>query len=237
VDGGSRGNLFDPFDGVSSELLTVLRFEPDPSAEIIRSKGEIIFDRGLWSERAQITLNLAKNPATSSVYPPNEPLLKNFNDRIGLPPRATAKVLQITVVSVDDAVAEAHIPNVDFIKLDIHGAEYEAVLGATKSLNSTCVGLLVEAWTIEVHKGQKLVFDVEALGADRAMKLAICADLYRHTGYALQLFDHMGAVGYLSGSDVKLVLDYITSKNRVTTIDKVLTALVYKLQNILDRRL
>jgi FkbM family methyltransferase len=167
VDGGSRGALFAPFDQVSGNLLQVLRFEPDPQAEINKSDDEVIFNKGLWKEEAMVNLNLAKNPSTSSVYPPNKALLERFDDRVGYPPRKTEKVLEIEGVDIDRAVKIANVPLVDFIKLDIHGAEYEAVLGATESLTHSCVGLLVEAWFIDVHSGQKLIFDVEKLLAEK----------------------------------------------------------------------
>jgi len=161
VDGGSRGALFEPFNTVSNELLTVLRFEPDPSANIQISADEIIINKGLWKEEASISLNLAKNPATSSVYPPNKDLLQQFDNKVGYPPRATTKVLEVACIDIDCAVEKENVPPVDFIKLDIHGAEYEAIEGAQESLSTTCVGLLVESWVVEVHRGQKLMFDVE----------------------------------------------------------------------------
>jgi len=161
VDGGSRGELFNPFDRVSNEHMVVLRFEPDPHATIVKSSTEVIFNKGLWNEEATIQLHLANNPATSSVYPPNKELLECFVDRIGYPPRATEKVIEIEGVDIDSAVKNAGLPLVDFIKLDIHGAEYEAVNGALESLGSSCIGLLIESWCIGVHNGQKLMCDVE----------------------------------------------------------------------------
>ena len=161
-------------------------------------------------------------------------------------------------------------------------------MGATKSLANTCVGLLVEAWTVEVHKGQKLVFDLEAelskhgffkvgetqainwpkkspagmksrpqqvaeenlyllqchtvedvraLGADRALKLAITADLFRHTAYALQLFDLMAEAGFIPEVDAKSIRSYIVSKNKVTAVDKLLITLIHKLKTLQEKRL
>ena len=66
------------------------------------------------------------------------------------------------MISIDDAVDQdlCELPN--FIKLDIHSAEYEAILGSKSSLDN-CLGFLVETWHIDIHKGQYLSADVEKL--------------------------------------------------------------------------
>lgn len=162
VDGGSRGALFEPFNKVDKQLLKVLRFEPDPGATVLKSEGEVAFNKGLWKEEAKIRLNLARNPSTSSVYPANQELLEKFDDKVGYPPRSLDKLLEVECIDIDTAVQNENVPLVNFIKLDIHGAEYEAIQGAARSLSDACVGCMVESWFIDIHQGQKLIFDVEA---------------------------------------------------------------------------
>lgn len=161
VDGGGRGALFQPFDRIPQNLRTVLRFEPDPDAEIIKSDNEIIFNKGLWNKEETVSLHLAKVPSTSSVYPPNKQLLDQFDDRIGFPPRATQNILKVEGINIDGAMQGENLSSIDFIKLDVHGAEYEAIEGASGVLSNCCVGLMVESWLVEVHSGQRLIFDVE----------------------------------------------------------------------------
>ena len=64
-------------------------------------------------------------------------------------------------ISIDELVSTKEIEIPDFIKLDIHGSEYEAICGAEKCLKNKTIGLLVESWLIPVHKGQKLHSHVE----------------------------------------------------------------------------
>jgi len=42
--------------------------------------------------------------------------------------------LQVTTISIDDFVSERKLPRVDFIKMDIEGAELSALKGAEKTI-------------------------------------------------------------------------------------------------------
>jgi hypothetical protein len=44
--------------------------------------------------------------------------------------------LEITTVSIDDFVHERNLPRVDFIKMDIEGAELSALKGAEKTIRA-----------------------------------------------------------------------------------------------------
>jgi hypothetical protein len=58
----------------------------------------------------------------------------------------------------------------DLIKLDVHSAEWEALVGASHSLNY-CSAVLVETWHCDIHKGQKLHGDVEKFLNDNGFYL------------------------------------------------------------------
>ena len=163
VDGGSRGELFAPLNQVPAERLRVARYEPDPNADARVRPGDLSFGQGLWSAPATLQLHVAQEPSTSSVYPPDERLLRQFVDRIGWPPRRTTAVLPVPGTSIDASFAEAGLPGPDFIKLDIHSAEYEALEGAAQALQTTAVAVLVEAWPAPIHRGQRTAAEVEVL--------------------------------------------------------------------------
>lgn len=175
VDGGAAGELSEPFDFAKSVILSV-RFEPRGEGEVLKSPNEIYIDGGLWSEDRNGTLHVAKNPTTSSIFPPNIEFLKQFDDQYGVPPRNTQKLIEVPLRSIDSCVSNSEMPSPNFIKLDIHSSELPALLGANNSLDS-CVGLLVETWNAEVHKGQNLHYEVEKFAIENGFEVydTICA--------------------------------------------------------------
>lgn len=162
IDGGARGEIFPPFSKVNPALIRVIRFEPDPGASIVEGDNHIVLNKGIWSHEGEIKLHLNKNPNTSSVYPPNKRLLAQFENKVGLGPREVVSLTSIEVDSIDNYSANNKIPRPDFIKLDVHSSEYEALEGAIECLQTNTVGVLVEAWCFPIHKGQKTHADVAA---------------------------------------------------------------------------
>lgn len=163
LDGGARGSLFSPFDQVDPSLLIVVKVEPDASAPVTKSEQEVVFNKAIWKNEETIAIHIANEPSVSSVYPPNIDLAKRFIDIIGEPARTTKQVVQVEASSIDALFAQEGLPFPDFIKLDIHGCEYEALSGALKSLESKTIALVIESWVIEAHKGQQLLFKTDEL--------------------------------------------------------------------------
>jgi FkbM family methyltransferase len=161
VDGGSRGGPFAPFDSVSAGVQ-VIEFEPDADAA-----DEHTVPKALWNRSGTIEIHLAVNRSASSVYPPNLELLRPFPDQIGAPARRTESKAEVEAISIDDAVERGLCPPPDFIKLDVHSAEYEALEGASRALESSVVAVLVETWHAPVHQGQHLHGDVERFLNDK----------------------------------------------------------------------
>ena len=161
VDGGARGALFPPFNQLNTEITKVLRFEPEPDADIINhANNDITFNKGLWHSNGKVNLNVAIEPSASSTYPFNIELQRHIDPHIEV--RKTKKKVSIEVISLDELIKNNNSLKIDFIKLDVHGAEYDVLKGANKVLEST-LGLLIESWIIPIHKKQKIRAHVEAL--------------------------------------------------------------------------
>lgn len=162
IDGGARGAIFPPFSKVNPALVRVIRFEPDPEASIIEEDNHIVLNKGIWSHKGEVELHLTKSPNASSVYPPDKRLLGQFEHKIGLGPRAVMSTVTIEVDTIDNYSKNNKIPKPDFIKLDVHSSEYEALQGAIHCLQTKTIGVLVEAWACPIHKGQKTHAEVAA---------------------------------------------------------------------------
>ncbi|MGR3433964.1 MAG: FkbM family methyltransferase [Shimia sp.] len=178
VDGGAAGRLSEPFASVA-DVVRAYRFEPrgtdaveiaagadDPSRP-----GEAYVEGGLWSGPGTRRLHVARDPSTSSIYPPDLDYLERFDPRIGRPPRETVATPDVAVTSIDAAVAAGHMPRPDIVKLDIHSAEYEALEGAAAALPGV-YAVLVETWHAPVHAGQRLHCDIERRLIDAGFSLA-----------------------------------------------------------------
>lgn len=161
LDGGARGDLFEPFDKVTSDVLIVVKVEPDSSALVENKNNEIVLNKAIWKVKEKISIHIANEPSVSSVFPPNLNFASRFIDIIGKPARTTREIIEVDGSDIDSIFEEHGINKPDFIKLDIHGCEYEALQGAKISLEENTIGLLVESWLIEAHENQKLAFNVD----------------------------------------------------------------------------
>jgi len=93
-----------------------------------------------------------ENPLTSSLYEPDAALLARFQ-RLDLPVK---NQLAVKTTKLDDT----GIKEVDFLKLDIQGAELDAINGASTLLSHALV-VHTEIEFIPMYKGQALFGDID----------------------------------------------------------------------------
>jgi FkbM family methyltransferase len=93
--------------------------------------------------------------ATGSLFPPNTPLLEKFQKLAELVVPVAQHDVQTT--RLDDI---AEIERIDFLKMDIQGAELMALKNAEQKLKDTLV-VNVEVEFVELYKGQPLFADVD----------------------------------------------------------------------------
>jgi len=94
---------------------------------------------------------------TGSLYEPNSPLLEKFQNLAEVTTPVASHAVETR--RVDDI---AEIGNVDFIKIDVQGAELAVLSNASRALASALV-VQVEVEFIELYKGQPLFADVDVL--------------------------------------------------------------------------
>ncbi len=79
-----------------------------------------VFPKAVWENSGETISYSADGPATSLTH--NQQNGKNFS--------------QVLTISIDDFVREKKLPRVDFIKMDIEGAELGALKGAEETLRT-----------------------------------------------------------------------------------------------------
>ena len=175
IDAGARGGVEGPWAEISDARLFVVAFEPDSEAAgrlADAANGAIhVVPKALWSRSGTAVLHLADIPSTSSIPPPNFPVLDRFAPE-HCAPRKTVKTIAVDTVALDEALASIG-RHADFMKIDTHGAKYEILTGARNELANHTIGAVIETWTIEIHKGQRLAGDI----------------LVAMRGYGFELFD------------------------------------------------
>lgn len=85
----------------------------------IRKGRVIVYPKGVWSKDDILPMHMDRNSAGDSFV-------------LNLDPGQ--QVVNLPLTSIDHIVAELHLPRVDFVKMDIKGAEVEALQGATHTL-------------------------------------------------------------------------------------------------------
>jgi FkbM family methyltransferase len=141
-----------------SKNLNYIGFEPDKrSIETITNKNADfksyqILPYALSDSEKTLSLHLCKKPQVSSLYEPNSEILNKFPDSKRFDVVETAA---IDCVSLDSL----NLPKIEFLKIDIQGAENDVLKGASSMLNSV-LGLEVEVEFTELYKEQPLFGDI-----------------------------------------------------------------------------
>lgn len=112
----------------------------------------------LGSKRENRPFFITNHPMCSSLYAPNHELISQFNNMEAAYLKETTS---INTISIDEFVEAEQIQEVDFIKIDIQGAELDVFIGANKSLSDT-VAIVTEVEFISQYKNQPLFRDVDA---------------------------------------------------------------------------
>lgn len=105
------------------------------------------------------TLYVTKNPMCSSLYPPNEVFLERFNEL----PKLVGLDFEVEVETdtLDAFCAEEGLKRVDYLQLDIQGAELQALDGSAHLLETTVLAIQTEVSFSELYQNQPLFSDVD----------------------------------------------------------------------------
>ena len=106
-----------------------------------------------------------QHPMCSSLYRPNEALMDLFQ---ALRVAKLKKVSRLRTVSLDHFMKRASVGEVDFIKIDIQGAELEVFQGGTAALEGV-VAIITEVEFVPLYVDQPLFGDVSAFLTGRGL--------------------------------------------------------------------
>lgn len=106
------------------------------------------------------TLYVTKHPMCSSLYPPNEPL----NARFEVLPEAASLdfTVELETITLDELYASEAMEGVDFLQVDVQGAELDVFKGAQQTLATQVLCIETEVEFAPLYLGQPLFADVDA---------------------------------------------------------------------------
>lgn len=185
IDIGSVGGLPEPWRYKANLVRSLLCFEP---LEHAWSNGIVtVVPAALW--RCAETRPFYVQVGTShgdSLYPPGvghvrahwdelrqrgpERMAETWFDR-----SAVARVEQVETTTLDAVLDEVN-GRYDFLKIDAQGADFDIILGAQRFLETDCLGVQVEGFTVPLYEGITLLDGIDAhmngIGFDRVWTAA-----------------------------------------------------------------
>jgi FkbM family methyltransferase len=157
VDAGAAAYETDPYARLSQQgLCDVIGFEPNADNCARRNAdaraGHRYLPYALGDGRLRRFYE-CQNPLTSSLYRPNDAMLAKFSC-ISLPVVAEH---DIQTHRLDDL---AEIQDIDYLKLDVQGAELDIILGGPRLLQGTAL-VHTEVEFIPIYSDQPLFGDID----------------------------------------------------------------------------
>lgn len=105
------------------------------------------------------TLYVTKHPMCSSLYPPNEPYLAQFN---GLSELVNLDFsVEIETTTLDKFCQEQGVKTIDFLQIDVQGADLQVLEGAVHALKESVLAVQIEVEFSHLYLGQPLFADVD----------------------------------------------------------------------------
>ena len=133
IDGGANVGDYSVMANQIMPDCTIYAFEPVEAtfqhllSNIKDLKNVVPIKKGLFKENCELSINLFASNEHSSIY-----------DIEGLPQSSNQKQT-IALVRGDDFMRNQNIASVDFLKLDVEGAEYDALLGFETAIKNGAI--------------------------------------------------------------------------------------------------
>jgi FkbM family methyltransferase len=105
------------------------------------------------------TLYVTQDPACSSLYPPNEAFLARFT---GLSEMVNLDfTAELETTTLDTFCQQEEIKEIDFLQLDVQGAELQVLEGASRIIEDSILAIQTEVNFSELYINQPLFSEVD----------------------------------------------------------------------------
>jgi len=131
----------------------------------------------LSKDIGEATLYVTKSPACSSLYPPNEPYAARFGNLLELMSQDFS--LTFNTTTLDQACQTEAIDAVDFLQVDVQGADLHVLEGATLTLANGVLAVQTEVEFAPLYIGQPLFADIDSYLRQQGFTLFELATAHR----------------------------------------------------------
>lgn len=153
---------------VFSPRLTIYGFDADADAcQKMNSELEISsidwrekhFPLALWNTPGKATLFITKDPGSSSLYQPEQSYIERFV--INSLHMELVSTTEIEVTTLDAFCQSQGIDEIDFLQIDVQGADLQVLEGASWLLERSVLAIKVEVEFTKSYANQPLFRDVD----------------------------------------------------------------------------
>jgi FkbM family methyltransferase len=120
---------------------------------------EVHVPLGISDREGEKTLYVTKEPMCTSLYPPNEPYLARFSTLSEL--MGLDFEIGIETTTLDAFCAAEEVDEIDFLQIDVQGADLDVLKGATHLLSRSVTAIQIEVEFSHLYQGQPLFADID----------------------------------------------------------------------------
>ncbi|MFB2934202.1 FkbM family methyltransferase [Aerosakkonemataceae cyanobacterium BLCC-F154] len=173
--------------GIFAPNLTIYAFDADADACNI-ANADLASRQVNWTEKhiplalsdteGEATLYVTNHPMCSSLFPPNEAYISRFSELIEYMSLDFSIDIETTTI---DAFCQAEgITEIDFLKVDVQGADLKVLQGAKEVLESSVSVIQAEVLFCELYQNQPLFSDIDRFLREREFTLFSLPVAFRH---------------------------------------------------------
>ena len=162
IDLGARGDV-DPDLLPYAWACKLIGFEPEPiEAQRLIKQGDsrwasfAIVPSAVGSKDGHMVLHLPLSEFGASLYAPNEKMIDMFGHEVY---HRSIRTMDVETVTLATVVHQYNLPQIDYLKIDIEGAELDILRSMGESI-SCCLAVKVEVSFLEQRQGQSYAWDV-----------------------------------------------------------------------------
>lgn len=172
-DIGTRGGFQDDLAPLGFAVDAV-GFEPEPeefarlaAATDPRWASARVVQQGISPEGGVLSLHMPTENVAASLLTSDEDLGRRFNKTEFFD---AGHALEIETVTLASAVRDAGVANLDYLKIDVEGAEY-GIFAAAGDVMANVLAIKTEACWLPARTGQALAGDLDRLLTDQGFQL------------------------------------------------------------------
>lgn len=165
IDGGAFLGHFSLFASVLvGDKGKIIAFEPDrknfmklkENLKLNNVKNVVAINKGLWGENTTLEFDETSTSSSSLFFDKDRP---------------SDQIKKVPVVRLDDELEKMGITKVNFIKLDVEGAEIEVIKSSEKTLKNNDVNLAIASY--HTINGEKTAVKLEKILSKMGYKVKI----------------------------------------------------------------